>query len=160
MALASISTSFILGGLHLSSVVHVQFWEGYVLKFCILLFWLYLRDLCMHIQFLKDICTSMVVMLYGKLALRASLTCMGSSWLTRKSLMIYDPLRKWLTREFVLMILTHKGVFLVILALLEKITGNLWIFWSTGRKSSSRNSRGSYLGNFGPTGKSLRILIH
>ena len=160
MAFASISTSSILGGLQLSSVVHVQFREGHVLKFCILLFWLYLGDLCLRIQFLKDICTSMVVILYGKLTLRASLTCMGSSWLTRKSLMIYDPLGKWLTREFVLMILTQEGVFFVILALLEKITGNLWLFWSAGRKSSTHNSRGSYLGNFGPIGKSLRILIH
>lgn len=72
MALASISISSILDGLCLNSGVHVQFHEEYVLKFCILLLFAYLRGLCMHIQFPKDMFTSMVIILNEKLTQGAS----------------------------------------------------------------------------------------
>ena len=67
MTLAFVSIYSILGGLSLNSGVHVQFWEGYVLKFCILLFSSGLGDSCLHIQFSKDMCTRMMVILNGKL---------------------------------------------------------------------------------------------
>ena len=67
---------------------------GYVHKFCILLFWL-ACDLCLHIQFLEDMCTSSVFF-----------------WLMRKSLMC-DLLGKITLLRNVLM--AHGKAVLVIL---------------------------------------------
>ena len=107
MALASISSFSILGGLHLNFGVHIQFQEGYVLKFCILLFSSCLGDLCMHIQFSNDMCTSLVTTLDENLirglpnmhgVFLVILTHEGvfisRGRLMRKSLVIYDPLGK------------------------------------------------------------------
>ena len=62
----SILISSILGGLCLNSGEHVQFQEGYVLKFRILLLSSCLGDLCLHIQFPKDMCKIMMMILNGK----------------------------------------------------------------------------------------------
>ena len=59
---------------------------------------------------------------------------------------MYDPLGKWLAEEFMLVGLTHKGAFLVILDLLEiDLQGSLWWFWSVGEIFSICNSRWSWL---------------
>ena len=71
--LAPISQPFsIMGGLCLNTSVNIQFQEGYVLKFCILLFLSCLGDLCLHIQFSIDLCTSVVIILNRKLTRGAS----------------------------------------------------------------------------------------
>ena len=75
---------------------------GYVHKFCILLFWL-ACDLCLHIQFLEDMCTSSVFF-----------------WLMRKSLMC-DLLGKITLLRNVLM--AHGKAVLVILTYEEASDG-------------------------------------
>ena len=86
MALFSALNSSIPGGLHLSFGVHVQFQEGYVLKFYILLFLLIIGVYAcmgvpnMHGGFLGDFDS------------RGSF--LGSFRLMRKSPMMYDPLGK------------------------------------------------------------------
>ena len=53
---AQVLYSFLLIGIR--SVVAYSIPEGYVHKFCILFFFWLVWDLCLHIQFLEDMCTS------------------------------------------------------------------------------------------------------